>query len=264
MIGGNILGGLGNMMFVIATVENLAKSNNTTAYFPNAKNHLIKVQEARARVYPGSDVKTSDYLHIFKNFNWNDKGNATGKVICPFHYVPIQYRDNTMYHGYFQTEKYFQDRDFILNLFEPSDFVLDKLEKYKKILVGETCAIHVRRGDYSLNQQSKHHTKDMNWYNTAISMVDAEKYLVFSDDINYVKQNFIGDKFIFIDDKDYVELFLMSLCKHNIISSSSFSWWGAWLNKNKNKKVIAPKQWFGVINSEYLSHDIVPETWIKL
>ena len=264
MIGGNILGGLGNMMFVIAAIENLAKVNNNKAYFPNVKSHLKKVQDDRTRIYPNSDVSTLDYLKIFKNFNWNDQGNATGKIICPFHYTPIDYRDGIIYHGYFQTEKYFPNREHILYVFEPSSFVLEKIEKYKHLLEGETCAIHVRRGDYSLSQESKHHTKNMEWYRSAMDIIKADKYIVFSDDVEYVKSNFIGDNFSFISDKDYVELFLMSMCKHNIISSSSFSWWGAWLNKNPNKKVIAPAKWFGKIDPGYPDFDIVPNNWIKL
>jgi len=264
MIAGNLLGGIGNMMFVIAAVENLAHSHNNTAHFPNVKQHLAKVQGDRTRVYPESDVSTTDYLKIFKNFKWNDKGDATDKITCPFNYKPMPYKNKAIYHGYFQTEKYFTNRNLILNLFEPSDFVLSNLEKYKDILQGNTCAIHVRRGEYSLNPQSKHYTKDMAWYNSAMGIINAEHYIVFSDDIEYARQNFIGDKFIFVEDKDYIELFLMSLCKHNIISSSSFSWWGAWLNKNDNKKVIAPAKWFGTIESNYLDIDIVPESWIKL
>jgi hypothetical protein len=264
MIGGNILGGLGNMMFVIAAVENLAKANNNTAFFPNVKSHLAKVQNDRFFIYPKSDVSTFDYLKIFRNFNWNDVGTASGNVLCSFHYSPIQYRDDVIYHGYFQTEKYFPDREHILNLFQPSDFVLNQIKKYHSIVEGETCAIHVRRGDYSLDQQSKHHTKNMGWYNQAIEMVGAEKYIIFSDDIEYAKQNFLGPRFHFIEEKDYLELFLMSMCKHNIISSSSFSWWSAWLNTNENKKVIAPMKWFGQVNPAYLDHDIVPDSWIKL
>ena len=87
---------------------------------------------------------------------------------------------------------------------------------------------------------------------------EVDRYLVFSDDLEWCKQNFIGDKFIFIEnEKDYVELFLQSKCTHNIISSSSFSWWGAYLNKNKDKTVVGPKQWFTVEKR----NDIIPERW---
>jgi hypothetical protein len=264
MIGGSILGGLGNMMFVIAAVEDLAKKNNDVAYFPNVQHHLARVNTLRAKIYPDSDVSAFEYLQIFRNFYWHENGVTTKNDTYPFNYKAMDYQNGTMYHGYFQSEKYFTDREYILNLFEPSDFVLNQIAKYKELLTGETCAIHIRRGDFSLDQNSKHHTKDMNWYTTAMDIVKAEKYIIFSDDIEYAKKNFVGDKFNFINDKDYNELFIMSMCKHNIISSSSFSWWGAWLNKNKDKKVIAPKKWFGVIDPEFLDIDIVPDTWIKL
>ena len=264
MIGGNILGGLGNMMFVIAAIENTALANNTKAVFPNVESHLAKVQNDRARVYPTSDVSTQDYLKIFKNFHWETQGSFTNKIICPFHFVPIRFVDGTIYHGYFQTEKYFTNRNFILNLFEPSEFVLERIEKYKQFLGDNTCAIHVRRGDYSLDQNSKHHTKTIEWYKSAMDIIQAKTYLVFSDDPDYARSNFRGDNFVFISDKDYIELFLMSMCDHNIISSSSFSWWGAWLNKNPNKKVVTPSKWFGTNDPGYIDIDIIPETWIKL
>ena len=77
---------------------------------------------------------------------------------------------------------------------------------------------------------------------------DNITYLVFSDDIKWCKENFNKKKFVFIDgeesDKDYLELYLMSLCKNFIIPNSTFSWWGCYLSKNKNKIIISPKLWF--------------------
>lgn len=264
MIGANILGGLGNMMFVIAAMENLALENKTNAFYPNIDEHLKKVQNDRARVYPDSDVSTQEYRKIFRNFKWNSEGETRSRKYCTFNYTPIKYEEYCLYLGYFQTEKYFPNRDHIINIFEPSDFVLEKIQKYKNVIDGNTCAVHVRRGDYSLSEESKHHTKSMDWYKEAISRVSADRYLVFSDDQKYVKEKFIGDNFTFIEDKDYVEMFLMSMCKHNIISSSSFSWWGAWLNKNPDKIVVAPRKWFGVISPGYPEDDIVPNSWIKI
>ena len=85
-----------------------------------------------------------------------------------------------------------------------------------------------------------------------------------SDDINWCKENLKGDNIIFIEDEpDYVDLWLMSLCEHNIITNSSFSWWGSWLNKYQDKIVIAPKVWFGA-NKNLNPKDIYCEEWILI
>ena len=76
----------------------------------------------------------------------------------------------------------------------------------------------------------------MDYYKKAMDYLDKpDKYLIFSDDIEWCKQNFIGDEFVFIDEKDYISLFLMSYCESHVIANSSFSWWGAWLNSNHGK-----------------------------
>ena len=93
---------------------------------------------------------------------------------------------------------------------------------------------------------------------------NCENFIIFSDDIKWCKNNFIGDKFTFIEgEKDYIDLWLMSLCNHNIIANSSFSWWGAWLNQNPNKKVIAPINWFGP-EKKLNPKDIYCKNWIKI
>jgi hypothetical protein len=90
-----------------------------------------------------------------------------------------------------------------------------------------------------------------------------KEYLVFSDDMEWCKSFFKG-KFDFINDEDYNELYLMSLCRDNIIGNSTFSWWGAYLNENLFKTVIAPKTWFGPGYSHWDTSDLIPENWIKL
>ena len=124
----------------------------------------------------------------------------------------------------------------------------------------------------------------MEYYNKAIKQFDKDSnFLIFSDDIEWAKNNFKGDNFYFITENkiegndvmdtlniskgghpDYIELYMMSLCDHNIIANSSFSWWGAWLNENPNKKVIAPKKWFGPAYGDINDNDLVPETWTRL
>ena len=99
------------------------------------------------------------------------------------------------------------------------------------------------------------------------SKINKPVYFIFSDDMPWVKQNF-KTKFetIYVDFNDastnYEDLKLMTSCKHNIIANSSFSWWGAWLNKNPNKMVIAPTKWFNDETRDY--KDVIPKNWIKI
>jgi hypothetical protein len=93
-----------------------------------------------------------------------------------------------------------------------------------------------------------------------------KKYLIFSDDPEWCKQNFnfIEDKVIIEGNQDYLDLYLMSFCKNNIISNSTFGWWGAWLNKNIGKKVIIPEIWYGPKYSHLSIRDIICKGWVIL
>jgi hypothetical protein len=90
--------------------------------------------------------------------------------------------------------------------------------------------------------------------------------MIFSDDIEGCKSmfEFIPNK-IFHDSRvDWLDMYMMSMCEHNIICNSSFSWWGAYLNENTTKKVIAPKRWFGPAYTNLNTSDLIPHTWITL
>ena len=103
------------------------------------------------------------------------------------------------------------------------------------------------------------------YYKNALDIIGGyENLYVFSDDINWCKTNLKFKNMVFVEGNDDVEdLWLMSLCDHNIIANSSFSWWGAWLNINPNKKVISPKRWFGE-QTNLSSDDIIPVSWTKI
>ena len=104
----------------------------------------------------------------------------------------------------------------------------------------------------------------MEYYKSAMGHFRGYKFVIFSDDIPWCKENFIGDNFTFIDgEEDYIDLYLMSVCEHNIIANSSFSWWGAYLNTNITKKVIAPKEWFGKVKC-ISSSNIISTEWISI
>lgn len=106
----------------------------------------------------------------------------------------------------------------------------------------------------------------MSYYNKAIDFLGRDKkYLIISDDIDWCKRNFKGANFYFVDDEDpIIDLYIQTLCDNNIISNSTFSWWGAWLNPNKDKVVVCPDPWFGKSYSNYSTQDLIPEEWVQI
>ena len=260
MISCRLKGGLGNIMFQIAAIESMSKKHNIEAGYYNVNDQIQKIDDDA--VHNPSIKHAKDYLKIFENFKWKIIEKPNNKIDVPFHYTKLTPINNTIYDGFFQSEKYFLNRKFIIDLFQPSKFVIDKLQKYDSVLKENTCSIHIRRGDYL--KYSMHVSRDIEYYKKGIELIGkVDRYLIFSDDIQWCKNNFKGNEYLFIEnERDYIEIFLQSLCNHNIISSSSFSWWGAYLNNNLNKKVIAPLEWFN--GGKFDSKDIVPPNWIKI
>ena len=173
-------------------------------------------------------------------------------------------------HGYYQTEKYFKKyRNEILADFEIKGALKPETEAMlSKIRSTNAVSIHIRRGDYLLHDV--HNTAKDAYYKAAMEFIESKIenpiYYLFSDDMKWVKENFKSKhKMVYVDFNDastnYQDIKLMSNCKHNVIANSSFSWWSAWLNKNPEKLVIAPKVWFNGDMYDYT--DIVPETWYK-
>tara|TARA_R110000822_G_scaffold180655_1_gene320387 strand:+ start:345 stop:1115 length:771 start_codon:yes stop_codon:yes gene_type:complete len=256
MISCHLQGGLGNYMFQIATTCSIAKDNNSKPIF-NDKKYL--------KVHKNIDTYKTN---ILRNINFDSNFKYDKIYYEPFfNYSPIRFSENLMLYGYFQSEKYFKhNRKLILDIFSPTLEIITKIEnKYNLIDFKKSCSIHIRRGDY-LKLQNHHPPCDMEYYKNAMNrMPNNTDYLIFSDDIKWCKENFIGDQFTFIENEtDVIDLHLMSLCKHNIIANSSFSWWGAWLNNNEEKIVVAPLKWFGPSKGDIITKDLYSEKWIKI
>lgn len=254
MVSSSLMGRLGNTLFQIATAYSLALDNQDEL--------IYNINELEF------DHHTIDLYKktIFRKLNFTSKLLGFGHIHREphFHFSKIDFLPNTKIHGYFQSEKYFKkNENKIRELFEIDDTTLHQiLNKYGSILDNETCSIHVRRGDY-LGLQEYHPTCSMSYFNEAISKINNNIYLIFSDDISWCKENFVGDNFVFVEGNNEVtDLYLMSMCSNNIISNSSYSWWGAWLNKNETKKVVAPKIWFGPSYSNMITDDIYCDKWI--
>jgi hypothetical protein len=179
------------------------------------------------------------------------------------------------YDGYWQSELYFKQHRKILlkELHVAPNLNSDDKVLMKKISDSESIAVHIRRGDYIANAEvsSVHGVSLAAYYIDAIKWMRANisnpAFYIFSDDPVWVAQHYHGLPDVVIAANQSLrtpqeDLYLMSVCKHQIIANSSFSWWAAWLNENQNKKIIAPSQWF---KTNALSNkDLIPDDWIRI
>lgn len=252
-------GGLGNYLFQIACGYSLSLRDNKD---------FVCFLDLVHQVHSDIDLY---FNNILRKINFIKNEIPFPKYTEPyFHYKEIPcYEDSIKLEGYFQSEKYFlQHKNEIKDLFsidENTEIYLNV--KYKDILQDKkTCSIHVRRGDY-LNFKNHHPTQTSEYYMQAVNMFDKDTlFLIFSDDINWCKNIFrsLPNKLFIEGNKDYQDLYLMSKCSDNIMANSSFSWWGTWLNNNQDKKVIAPKTWFGPALKNHIIKDIYLKDWITI
>jgi hypothetical protein len=183
--------------------------------------------------------------------------------------------DNTYLVGYWHSERYFSRNAVLL----AQEFTCrDPLAGHNMEIAGvigrtDAVAIHVRRGDYVTDRATNqfHGVCGLDYYKAAVAAIVGRirepHFFVFSDDHAWVKEHLLFDHpTTFVDcngpNNGYEDLRLMSLCRHNIIANSSFSWWGAWLNRNSAKTVIAPRRWFNISAQD--TRDLIPADWIAL
>jgi hypothetical protein len=280
----NINGGLGNQLFQYAYAKSLQQKgyevkidkDSTFLYGYFLDRFLIDIEmatEEELSQYKFSNIMTKLKRKIGltnHNFIKEPKLSFSNKLLSP--------KNNSYIQGYFQSEKYFfQIRDTLL-----SQISLKKsLSSYginiqKKISACNiSCSIHIRRSDYlsSTAANKVHGTLDINYYKKSIKLLEKRfskniHFFLFSDDVDWVIDNLkIKNSTYIVDDfnRDPNEdMFLMSLCNHHIIANSTFGWWGAWLNTNPNKMVVAPRRWFLDEKLHRESVDILCNDWVKI
>lgn len=184
-----------------------------------------------------------------------------------------QISDKTYLYGYFQTEKYFTGiRNELLSIFELRNEPDDLNQQFIEQLSEENAvSIHVRRGDY---HNSPFTLLGLSYYRRAIEIIKEEvlnpRFYVFTNDADWVRDNFqsLGIDLDIImhnqGQQSYMDMVLMSQCKHNICANSSFSWWGAWLNQNADKVVVTPQNWFKDKSYVSSTFDLIPATWLQI
>ena len=273
-----VFGGLGNQLFQYAFGQYLKNQsglpiNYDFEYFkknnfrsPNIKQFDFEILDSK---------KEASKKHIkFKSFRIN---NFYNKVFSTktFHCEPLKdnhiINSNYYYQGYWQNKKYSLSVIDILkanfNLKIPSSALKKYLSNIEKI--NNTVSIHIRRTDYLLKKNSAIFSQlDKEYFLSSIDKLEgllketSLHFFIFSDDIAWAKNIFSEKNNInFIDGlEDFEDLYLMTKCNHHILSNSTFSWWGAVLNKQEDKKVICPKDWFNGDNKR-MGH-LVLEEWI--
>lgn len=273
MISCKFFGGMGNNLFQLATTYAIAKRNNFD---------LVLSKECDVR-HTSKYYGQPDYLEIptllENNFNYSDNVDFkdiyqhTDYTLQNWDYNEITEIDETLYYGYFQSNRYFEDVDitneFVLN----QKVIRDLKDTYSDLFNKRTIALHYRlSGDRIESRiQEYHKTVSKEYYEKALDIIGYDEkndnVLVISDNIGLSKNILGNNNFIYIDNqKDiFKDFILMTLCDDNIVGNSTYSWWGAYLNKNKNKKVVTTKtEWFGP-NYKHLNLDSAfPKEWISL
>jgi hypothetical protein len=291
MVVSQIIGGLGNQMFQYAAARALALKRGVPLFLDISAFASYELHQGfeLKRIF-GCSAEIATEYNLRKVLGWQHSLLARRVLIRPqlamfrckgfvvephFEYWAAlnDVAPESYLVGYWQSEKYFQNvsqqirKDFSFAL----PIENENLEIAKQIERTNSVSLHVRRGDYTNSKNTAtYNICSLDYYNEAIKYITErtiDPYLyVFSDDINWVKTNLKIDlPCEFVDHNKGVNSFndmrLMSFCDHNIIANSSFSWWGAWLNSNKNKIVVAPSLWFANGTNE---KDLTPQSWVKI
>ena len=241
------MGRLGNQMFQYASLKGIASHKGYWYSIPEHDSFDIVNCFKIPPTLPNKNTKTvePDNTKFDRHFFDN----------CP---------DDVDIVGYFQTEKYFKHiekdirRDFTFH-----DKIVEFCLKHKEKFFSNTpiVSLHIRRTDYLTD--SNFESLSLNYYLNALKILPKFPVIVFSDDIQWCKENFADDIFTFSSfDNQYLDLCLMTMCDYHVIANSSFSWWGSWLAKSK--QTIAPRKWFTGSYSHWNTSDLYLPEWIVL
>lgn len=279
-------GGLGNQMFQWAFGRALQRKTGIKTHFDMSFFTKKYARPFELGIFKLEVPQVEDFSTKFKlALIWKLRKKLHGKKFLGINFYAephFEYDENlfglspdTYIEGFFQTEKYFKfiekdlRKDFAYRV-EPNE---QNKELIEQISSSNSISLHIRRGDYVQKKryQNLYATCSLDYYKRGVEFIaqkfENPKLFIFSDDINWVKENLnMPYESVFVThntgSSSFEDMRLMSLCKHNVIANSSFSWWGAWLNSNGQKVVIAPEKWF---NDESVNQsDVIPEDWVRL
>lgn len=280
-----IIGGIGNQMFQYAVGRNLALINQTDLKLDLGSFTTYKLRDfelfnlnvntsAASQNEINNLLPSHNFEKLFQYISPPSKKTYYREKKFSFDKNVLLLGKNVYLKGYFQSEKYFiESEKWIRTEFEFKNELKEKFsDQSSKLADEESVAVHVRQGDFAKDSETSlyHGVLTANYYMNAFELIRNRianpKFYFFSDDMNWVKKNISLPDAVYVSEnltKNHIEdLYLMSCCKHNIIANSSFSWWGAWLNNNPGKIVIAPKKWFNKGPKD--TQDLIPDGWIKI
>lgn len=278
-------GGIGNQLFQYALGKRIAMMQREQLFLD-----LSKFTKNSDRSYRLSKLQISASIapthlqhgYITKAANKNlpvwsllfpsNRISIIEETTCNFEPSVLHIRGNCYLNGYWQSEKYFKPISQTIR----AEFIPLQLSEGAKLVAERICdtrnavSVHVRRGDYVTHPTARtvHGALPKAYYLKAVRRIEEEvkdpTYYIFSDDIAWCNNNLHLGPYtqVISTGQEYEDLYLMSMCRHHIIANSSFSWWGAWLNAKKGKKVIAPMRWFD--HYQYTDRDVVPDEWERL
>ena len=290
-----LTGGLGNQMFIYAFCEELrARGQNASLFIQHRTNlkkyghqgyELEKLFEIKTHSKPTYKLATFQLMLFsqllravparFRNGLFRLFGIHIVMVPENFIYYPeiFNFKNrNELFRGTWQSEQYFlHSKEIVRKRFVFKKSLLSAQTKTlaQQIQAVNSVSIHIRRGDYLSDQYVNGFAGvcTPEYYEKAIAYIATKipsiQFYVFTDDPEWVNANFEIENAIYVQHNtgsdSWQDMYLMSQCKHNIIANSSFSWWGAWLNSNPSKIVIAPTKWWRLFEKD----DVVPDEWIR-
>lgn len=296
MILTRLMGGLGNQMFQYAFGRYLAIKNNTPqkldlTLLEDNRGNGIKRDYALNIFNINASFATPTEI---KNFNGVPNGTfieralyKTRRVLGTHNLIVqngnafqakfLSIKPNTCVVGRWQSYKYFEEVEDVINQdFKFKNTLPGDLESIVRAIKStESVSVHIRRTDYISNALYSQTigALPLEYYIEAVNIISSKtenpSFYIFSDDVEWCKLNlqFIPEPITYVDTSKFansteLDLHLMSLCKHHVISNSTFAWWGAWLNKTNRGVVIAPAKWANSPDCDAV--DIIPEDWIKI
>ncbi len=261
-------GGLGNQLFQIAAVLHYAKKFDYKPVINDVKK--LHDREGDVGGYTYFDVFDEQNLFQLKKINYNRFYNYYQEKNPKDHFIKIP--KNILLIGYFAGARF---TDFVkqemLEYLLGTKSVKTKIDTIYSVMIEklgteELLSVHIRRGDY-LKLSKFHANLTIDYYEKGVKKFPENMpIIIFSNDRDWCEEVF-SEKFknplYFVSEVDYIELLLMSKIKNNIIANSTFSWWSAYMNEHKDKRVLAPKKWFGPEGPKDWSH-LYCEGWEQI